>query len=77
MADFFPYAVDNRLAPFWLPFGLHRHTDGVTITPDGNFVARFGFMKMETPLTNINGTSPATTGGGPPPVHAVRWSTTG
>jgi len=55
MTDFFPYAVDNRLAPFWLPFGLHRTTDGVTITPDGNFVARFGFLKVETPLTNIDG----------------------
>jgi hypothetical protein len=22
MAEFFPYAVDARLAPFWLPFGV-------------------------------------------------------
>jgi hypothetical protein len=40
MADFFKYEVDKRLAPFWLPFGLHPSTDGVTITDDGKFVAK-------------------------------------
>jgi hypothetical protein len=25
MADFFKYELDKRLAPFWLPFGLHVH----------------------------------------------------
>ena len=34
MAEFFAYAVDTRLAPFWLPFGLRPHKDGVTITDD-------------------------------------------
>ena len=32
MAEFFSYAVDKRLAPFWLPFGLRPGRDGVTIT---------------------------------------------
>jgi hypothetical protein len=55
MADFFKYEVDKRLAPFWLPFGLHPSTDGVTITDDGKFVAKFGFLKLETPVSNIDG----------------------
>ena len=53
MADFL-YAVDKRLAAFWLPFCLRPGTDGVTITPEGKFVATFGFLKIETPLSNID-----------------------
>ena len=26
MAEFFPFAVDKRLAPFWLPFGFRPAT---------------------------------------------------
>jgi hypothetical protein len=55
MADFFKYDVDKRLAPFWLPLGVHPSKDGVTITDDGTFVAKFGFLKLETPLSNIDG----------------------
>jgi hypothetical protein len=54
VADFFPYAVDKRLAPFWLPFGLRPGRDGVTISDD-KFRATFGFFAMETPLSNIDG----------------------
>jgi hypothetical protein len=54
MAEFFTYAVDRRLAPFWLPFGLHPGRDGVTLTDDGTFLARFGFIRLETPLANIS-----------------------
>jgi hypothetical protein len=54
VAEFFPYAVDKRLAPFWLPFGVRPSKDGVTITDDGTLRATFGFFKMETPLTNID-----------------------
>ncbi|MCU1656800.1 MAG: hypothetical protein JWO57_1456 [Pseudonocardiales bacterium] len=55
MADLFRYEVDKRLAPFWLPFALHPSTDGVTVTDDGKFVAKFGFLKLETPVSNIDG----------------------
>ena len=55
MAVFFKYEVDKRLAPFWLPFGLHPLTDGVTITDDGKFVAKFGFLKLETAVSNVDG----------------------
>ena len=55
MAEFFAYAVDRRLAPFWLPFGVRSSRDGVTITDEGTFRATFGFFRLETPLTNIEG----------------------
>jgi hypothetical protein len=55
MAEFFPYAVDKRLAPFWLPFGVRPSHDGVTITDDGTFRATFGFLKLATPLGNVAG----------------------
>jgi len=53
--DFFPYAVDKRLALFWAPFGVRPRRDGVTITSDGIYHATFGFLKVETPLSNIDG----------------------
>ena len=54
IAEFFAYAADKRLAPFWLPFGLRPGKDGVTIT-DTTFRATFGLLSLETPLTNIDG----------------------
>ena len=55
MAQFFGYAVDRKLAPFWLPFGVRPARDGVTMTDDGRFVATYGFLRIATPLANING----------------------
>jgi hypothetical protein len=54
MAEFFAYAVDKRLAPFWLPFGLRPNKDGVTITDKGTFRATYGLIRVETPLNNID-----------------------
>jgi hypothetical protein len=54
VSEFFAYAVDKRLAPFWLPFGVRPSKDGVTITDGGTFRATFGFVKVETPLSNID-----------------------
>ena len=53
MAQFFAFAVDIRLAPFWLPFGVLPGRDGVTVTDD-TFRATFGFLKLQTPLSNID-----------------------
>ena len=53
MSRVFLYDADWRLAPFWLPLGVNPHRDGVTITDDDRFVAKFGFIRVETPLTNI------------------------
>jgi hypothetical protein len=51
----FEYAIDARLAPFWLPFGVWGHRDGVTLTDDRRFVATFGFLSLKTPLENVAG----------------------
>ncbi len=55
MSEIFRYEVDAKLAPFWLPFGLRPGHDGVTLTDDGRFVARFGLLRIETPLPNVLG----------------------
>jgi hypothetical protein len=55
MTEFFPYAVDKRLAVFWLPFGVRPGNDGVTLTDDELFRATFGFVKLETRLSNVAG----------------------
>jgi hypothetical protein len=55
MAEFFSYAVDKRLFPFWLPFGVRPGKDGVTITDAGTLLVTYGFLKLETPLSNISG----------------------
>lgn len=49
----FPYAVDWRLAPFWLPFGVSPRRDGVELGED--LVATFGFLKLRTPAGNLTG----------------------
>jgi hypothetical protein len=55
MDEFFGYDADGWLAPFWLPFGVRPSKDGVTITDDGTFRATYGFFRVETPLTNVDG----------------------
>jgi hypothetical protein len=55
MEQTFHYAPDLRLLPFWGPFGVRPGTDGVTLTDDGRFVATFGWLRVETPLTNVAG----------------------
>jgi len=51
----FPYAVDARLVAFWGPFAVRPSRDGVTLTDDDRFVARFGLLRLETPLANVSG----------------------
>jgi hypothetical protein len=55
MSKVFRYAIDKRFFPMLLPFGLRPSKDGVTITDDGRFVATFGFLRLETRLSNIEG----------------------
>jgi hypothetical protein len=55
MSRIFRYAIDKRYLPVLVPFGLRPSVDGVTITDDGRFRAKFGFFKLETSLENING----------------------
>jgi hypothetical protein len=55
MSQHFRYACDNRLVAFWGVCGVHPSKDGVTITDDGRLQAKFGFLKLETPLDNVDG----------------------
>jgi hypothetical protein len=51
----FPYETDLRFAPVSLGLRLVPGRQGVTLTGDGRFVARFGVLRLETPLSNIAG----------------------
>ncbi len=55
MSQMFRYAFDAKLAPFWAPFGARPSKDGVTISDDDLFVASFGWLRVETPLANVDG----------------------
>jgi hypothetical protein len=40
---------------FWGVFGVRPAKDGVTLTDDGKLRATFGFLRLETPLDNVDG----------------------
>jgi hypothetical protein len=48
----FPYRYDPRLAILWLPCRWPGR-QGVTLTDDGRFVARFGPLRAEAPLSGV------------------------
>ena len=54
MTEFYRYSFDRRLIAFWGPFGVRPSRDGVTLTDDGRLRATFGFLKLETPLDNVD-----------------------
>jgi hypothetical protein len=55
VSEYFRYEIDGKLAPFWLPFGVRPSKDGVTLTDDAWFVATYGLLRIETPISNIEG----------------------
>jgi hypothetical protein len=55
VSEAFQYAIDKKFVPLWLPFGVRPSKDGVTLTDDGRFVATYGFIRLETRVTNIDG----------------------
>jgi len=55
MSGTFPYDFDLRFAPVWAPLLLAPGCQGVALTEDGRFVARYGLLRLDTPLTNIAG----------------------
>lgn len=48
----FPYRYETRLAPLWLPFRWPGG-QGVTLTDDGRFLARYGPFQAEAPLAHV------------------------
>jgi hypothetical protein len=55
VSEVFRYAIDKKFVPLWLPFGVRPSKDGVTLTDDGRFVATYGFVRIETQMSNIDG----------------------
>jgi hypothetical protein len=55
VSEVFQYAIDKKFVPLWLPFGVRPSKDGVTLADDGRFVATYGFIRLETRVTNIDG----------------------
>ncbi|HWF16611.1 MAG TPA: hypothetical protein VG244_10560 [Acidimicrobiales bacterium] len=54
MSRAFPYELDVRFAPVWAPLLLAPGLQGVMLTDQGRMVARYGFLVLDTPLTNIS-----------------------
>lgn len=50
---FFPYRYDRRLAPLWLPIQRWPGRQGVTLTTDGRFVAQYGPLRVDVPLSQV------------------------
>jgi hypothetical protein len=55
MSTLFGYSFDYKLVAFWGPFGVRPGKDGVTITDDGHLQAKFGLIKLDTALDNVDG----------------------
>ncbi len=53
MADFFPLDTDVRFAPVWWSLGVRAGEHGVTLTDDDRFVATYGWVQVDTPISNI------------------------
>jgi hypothetical protein len=53
MSRAFSYRFDVRFAPVWAGLLLALRRQGVVLTDDGRFVARYGFLVVDTPLTNV------------------------
>lgn len=49
----FAYDLDQRFMAIWWPLGV-RIGQGVTVT-EGRLIARYGLMKLSTPLANVDG----------------------
>ena len=52
---FFSYRFDDRFKVLLWPLRLREDEHGVTVTDDGRFVATFGRLTLETPMSNVLG----------------------
>ncbi|HET9729213.1 MAG TPA: hypothetical protein VFR41_07330 [Acidimicrobiia bacterium] len=55
MTELYRYAIDKKFAPLLIPLGVRFSTDGVTLTDDGRFIAKLGFLRIVTPIGNVSG----------------------
>jgi hypothetical protein len=51
--QYFPYRYDPRFAPLWIPLRVWPSPQGVTLTDDGRFVARYGPFRVDTLLAKV------------------------
>lgn len=55
MAEAFRYEVDNRYLPVLVPLGFRPHRDSVRLEDDGSFIATFGWFRLSTDISNVDG----------------------
>lgn len=55
-SNFFPYELDKRWFALFAVLGVNDQ-DGVHVTQDGDLLATFGRVKVETPLSNVTHTA--------------------
>ena len=53
--DFFPYRLDHRWDLLFKALGVNE-SDGVHLTDDGQLLATYGRVQVETPMSNIDHT---------------------
>jgi hypothetical protein len=54
MSDSYLYDVDKKFLPILLPFGFRPKRDGVRVDEDGRLAAVFGWLRVETTLSNVD-----------------------
>jgi hypothetical protein len=55
MADIYLYEIDKKFLPVLVPFGLRSKRDGVRVSEDGPLSATFGWLRIETTVSNVDG----------------------
>ena len=55
MTTHFPYRLDRRWMPMFVALGV-GDDDGVEVTDDGDLIASFGWVKVETTIDNVDHT---------------------
>jgi len=54
MTDTYLYEIDKKFLPLLALFGLRPKKDGVRIAEDGQLSATFGWLRLETTLSNVD-----------------------
>src|SRR5580700_6366930 len=54
MTETYLYEIDKRFLPVLALFGLRSKRDGVRVGEDGQLVATFGWLRLKTPLINVD-----------------------
>lgn len=55
MASEFRFDIDRRFLPVLIPLGVRPDRDGVSLEDEGRLVARFGWFRLATDISNVDG----------------------